>query len=397
MPQKHSPHMLSAFPAYSSGFLDDTHLVLGGGGGAARTGILNKLRVYSVGSDRNLNLVDELELARGEDAPMSMATSPEDGTLACGVNSPMEQMAKGENENCRVYAFKDQKLALVRSHGTLNSGDAEDYQKVTVLSPDATLLAVAGTNSFQLLAYPALTPLAGAITTEKEIYDATFSKTTLVVATTANLLVYALPTPETKPSPSKNKKKGKQKVAVLSELELLQTLAPPVGLSRISATTFRAARFHPANSDILYTISNTVPARSRTRKPAPTQAYICKWNTTSWTSDKVKKVCDKSITCFRTSPDGKLLAYGDQGLSVGLLDSMSLSPLATILKAHDQFASTTLAFNQTATLLVSASADNSVRVISVPESIAKSSWSVVLFIILALFMAILAFAAQQYT
>jgi prolactin regulatory element-binding protein len=63
----------------------------------------------------------------------------------------------------------------------------------------------------------------------------------LVVATTDNLLVYALPA-ATKPSPSKNKKKGKQKAAVLPELELLRTVDPPATVSVSTRSTFRAAR-----------------------------------------------------------------------------------------------------------------------------------------------------------
>lgn len=39
----HAHHALPAFPVYSSAFLSSTQLVLGGGGGAARSGIKNKL------------------------------------------------------------------------------------------------------------------------------------------------------------------------------------------------------------------------------------------------------------------------------------------------------------------------------------------------------------------
>ena len=71
----------------------------------------------------------------------------------------------------------------------------ERLKKVTVLSPDGKTLAVAGTNSvcgngsqfvsflnklqLQLLSYPSLAPVAPAVNTDKEIYDATFSKNTV--------------------------------------------------------------------------------------------------------------------------------------------------------------------------------------------------------------------------
>jgi WD40 repeat protein len=52
----------------------------------------------------------------------------------------------------------------------------------------------------------------------------------------------------------------------------------------------------------------------------------------------------------------------------GMQSSHSLQPLLTILKAHE-FPPTTLRFSPTSNLLVSGSADNSVRVISVPADL----------------------------
>ena len=43
MRAKHTKHDLPAFPVYSSAFLSDTELVIGGGGGQAKTGIKNRL------------------------------------------------------------------------------------------------------------------------------------------------------------------------------------------------------------------------------------------------------------------------------------------------------------------------------------------------------------------
>lgn len=43
MRPRHTPHILSSFPIYSCAFLSGNRFVLGGGGGASRTGIKNKL------------------------------------------------------------------------------------------------------------------------------------------------------------------------------------------------------------------------------------------------------------------------------------------------------------------------------------------------------------------
>jgi prolactin regulatory element-binding protein len=92
----HTPHPLSSFPVYSCAFLSANKFVLGGGGGASRSGIKNKLvcisavwdifaqvascrlqRLYAVNEDRAIQLKDEFELEKGEDAPMSMAAHAE--------------------------------------------------------------------------------------------------------------------------------------------------------------------------------------------------------------------------------------------------------------------------------------------------------------------------------
>lgn len=43
MRTQHTLHSLPAFPVYSAGFLSETRLVVGGGGGTGRSGIRNKL------------------------------------------------------------------------------------------------------------------------------------------------------------------------------------------------------------------------------------------------------------------------------------------------------------------------------------------------------------------
>lgn len=93
MRANHTSHALASFPVYSLGFVGDDKVVLGGGGGAGRSGIKNKLvgfrasrvslsspirnlfqRLYDI-SAKNLELLDELELDPDEDAPMTMAVN----------------------------------------------------------------------------------------------------------------------------------------------------------------------------------------------------------------------------------------------------------------------------------------------------------------------------------
>ncbi|KAF5322709.1 hypothetical protein D9619_000869 [Psilocybe cf. subviscida] len=397
MRPKHTQHTLPTFPVYSSAFLSATQLVLGGGGGASKTGIKNKIRLYEVSDDRNIELKNEFELEKGEDAPMSIAAHTKNSHIICGINSSLEQIEKGENLNCRAFGVRESKIQLLGTKGTLTVGDTDDFQKVTVLSPDGALLVAAGSHDLNLLSYPSLQPVAEPIHTEKEIYDATFSDNTLVVATTHQLLVYSLPeASEAEPnstSSSKKNKKTTQKVnGTRQSLNLVQTLNLPSTTGE--GSTFRAARYHPLDHRVLYTIVNTSPPRSRKSKTTSRQAFVLKWNTVTWTLEKMRKIGDRGVTCFDISVDGRFLGFGSSDLAIGMLDSKTLSPLMTILKAHE-FPSTTIRFNSSTTLLVSGSADNSVRVISIPSNVGGSSWSIII-LVLTILILLLAVAVNQY-
>ncbi|KZP24521.1 WD40 repeat-like protein [Athelia psychrophila] len=394
MRAQHTAHSLPAFPVYSAAFLSNNELILGGGGGASRSGIKNKLRFYRVTDARTIDLVDEHELEKGEDAPMSMAAYPNSRQFVCGINSTEDKLASGQNENCRVFAATEDKLELVQTRGTLTvAAETDDYQKVTALSPAGNLLAVAGSRDLSLLVYPSLAPAGAAIRTEHEIYDATFSATDLVVVTTRNLLVYALPVSE----------KANETTVNAPPLKLRQTVNIPELPGRIAGGSFRATRFHPQVATTAYSIINTNPPRTR-QKSSSKPSFVVMWNITpgskdeseaTWEISKIKKVGDKSITCFDISSDGRFLAFGSSDYTIGMLDATTLAPLVTILKAHE-FPPTTLRFNPSATLLVSGSADNSIRIIGVPTGLGgEYSWTTLFIMLLTLLVIMFAIAYQM--
>ncbi|OBZ76124.1 Guanine nucleotide-exchange factor SEC12 [Grifola frondosa] len=354
MRTKHISHSLPAFPIYSCAFTSPNELILGGGGGQSRSGIKNKLRLYRIDSDKTFELLDELELEKGEDAPMSMAAHP-------------------QIKNMHVVV-KENKMSLLRTQGTLAlKGSEDDFQKVTVFSPDGSFLAVGGTHDVCLLSYPSLSIAATPIQLKKgEVYDASFSTTTLVVATTVNLLVYTLPA--TRSTAGSEKVVGKQKEYPITSLELIRTVERPTLPGKDAGSSFRAARYNPKDEKVLYTIMNTVPPRTRTKSS--------------------QDVGDRGLTCFDVSPNGKLLAFGSSDYTVGILDAQTLAPLLTILKAHE-LPPTTLRFNPSSNLLVSGSADNTIRVVAVPTSLGESSWSSWIFIVVALLIILFAILAKQ--
>lgn len=163
-----------------------------------------------------------------------------------------------------------------------------------------------------VLRYPSLDPVAAPMHLPKgEIYDATFSETSvstpsakktlphltmphmqLVVATTVSLLVYSLPPKSTEGEKSTGKQKNK-----LPELELKSTIDRPTLPGSDAGSSFRSARFHPTEPNVLYTVVNTV-APKKAKKNAPKRAYICKWDSDTWKLKKFRKVSDRALTCF---------------------------------------------------------------------------------------------------
>ncbi|KAH8830698.1 WD40 repeat-like protein [Flagelloscypha sp. PMI_526] len=385
MRAKHTLHQFSGFPAYASGFTGPNTLVLGGGGGNSKTGIKNQIRLYNINdASHAIELLDTVQLAPGEDAPMSLATAVSEPhpTIVCGVNSPEEDMLRGQNENCRVFSVLENKLALLSTRSTLPGGpdSADDYQKVTTLSTDSSMVAVAGNNTLSVLSYPALLPLAAPIVTDQEIWDASFSPDSLLITTDSKLLVYALP-------------ESSSQLQTSEPLSLVETIPPPAS---DSGSVFRAAKYHPSDPEVLYSITNTVPNRNSREKRPQRRGFAQKWSRSGgkWKVDKVRKISDKGVTTVDISPNGKYLAFGASDLKIGLLDLSTLSPVLTILDAH-QLPPTTLTFNSTGTLLVSGSADHSIRIIAVPERVGGYSWGLLLLILLTLLVLLLALVAQR--
>ncbi|KIY72947.1 WD40 repeat-like protein [Cylindrobasidium torrendii FP15055 ss-10] len=382
---QHSGHSFSSFPVYSSDFISDNELVLGGGGGASRSGIKNRLKLVRVSTNRSIEEVSEYELEAGEDAPMSIAANRKDRSLASGINSTDERVKQGDNENCRVFNLVDNKFTFITKTGTLNNSE-EEFQKVTVLSNDGSILAAAGPYTLDLLSYPLLAPLAPTIKTEKEIYDAAFDGDTLVVVTTGSLLVYEL----SKPSTISQYKKGKQKPPTCT-VTLRHTVNLPESIPNGS---FRAGKFHPTDNGTFYAAINTAPIRSKKSKSMPRQAFVSKWDTKTWTVEKSRKIGDRALTCFTVSPNGRWLGFGSSDLAIGLLEANTLALSASVLNSHE-FPPTTIAFNPTSELFVSGSADNSIRVVSVPTGTESYAWSIIVLILITLLVLLLALYVQS--
>jgi len=196
-----------------------------------------------------------------------------------------------------------------------------------------------------------------------------------VLLTTHNFRIYALGSPQNGIS-----------------LELKKTIDIPDVMKAMGNCTFRAVRFHPSER-YLFTVLNGVATRSNKSRNPSRQSFICRWDTETWIVDRQRKVGDRGVTCFDISPDGRFLAFGSSDLSIGILDATTLIPIVTILKAHE-FPPTTIRFNPTSTLLVTGSADNSIRIVNVPQHPGSPAWG--LMILFAIIVVLLGLGLHKY-
>ncbi|GHJ86835.1 hypothetical protein NliqN6_3237 [Naganishia liquefaciens] len=425
----HHAHPTPGFPVFCIAFTDDTHLLLGGGGGASRTGILNKLKLYAVDkTGEKFEALKEHVFEKGADSPNTLAVDVSRKQAIVGVNQPVDsiQHAPEEgNRHCRLLDYSGDEFKQVAAVQTITEpwSDNYPYQKHTSLNPRATLVAIATTNydaslsRISILSHPDLCIVVRDLAadvggTGAEVVDLDWSADgTLFAVTTPNGVdVYSVDA-STEKDP---------------RVTFEQTIPAP-GLDA-NPVVFRAARFaraattSPESSSprpqTLHCILNARPqAKPRTRKPgakrpppAQERAYAVNLSLVRdadegkqhdvrrrkglgvWDIVARRDIGGRPVTAMQISGDGKLLAYASSDLSIGIFDARTLTPLLKILHAHS-FPTTALAFNPSGTLLASSSADNTVRLVVVPESFGSSSM-MVLSLVVALLLVLIALYIQ---
>ncbi|KAK4050004.1 hypothetical protein OIV83_003828 [Microbotryomycetes sp. JL201] len=369
-----------AFPVYAIGFTDDKTIVLAGGGGSSRTGVKNRLSMYSIETaQRTFTLEYEHELSKDEDAPMTIAILPQAKAIVAGINSSTATLKQGKNENLRVFSYDGTAIKFENAKQTLKSADEDQYQKVTAFSRTSpTLLAIGSTDSqMSLHKFPELTDVYPSIEYEgKELFDLDFDDTGDLLIGTSSDKLCAWPT----------------KAPIEGQpLETVQVIERPVLKASLNCT-FRAAKFgRGPTKSLIYTIVNAAPA-VRTRKPAAgdKKSFVSMWDTKTWKLVKTRTVSQKPVT----ADDGSLLAYGSSDLSVGILDATTLRPIMTVLHAHE-FPVTAIKFNPAGTLVVSGSADNTVRIIEVPPKDQRAGRGALTTLLLTILVLILAVYIQS--
>ncbi|KAJ9628574.1 hypothetical protein H2203_002475 [Taxawa tesnikishii (nom. ined.)] len=97
------PIFAAEFDPYNRGYL-----VVGGGGGAGRSGVPNKITVLDCSKRSSLEVAAEANLSRDEDSVTSVANlASRDGLITlAGINSSVEDQKAGKNEHLRAFDVK---------------------------------------------------------------------------------------------------------------------------------------------------------------------------------------------------------------------------------------------------------------------------------------------------
>ena len=146
-----SAELRLSYPLYAVDFdpQDANRLVVGGGGGAARSGVGNKASVLDAAHADSLQIESEIELSRDEDSINTVAVGPRtrDSVLFyAGVNSAESDLKKGKNEHFRVFsadlpssktkagAAGSAKITEISRTALFSTTDTEAYQRLLRIS-----------------------------------------------------------------------------------------------------------------------------------------------------------------------------------------------------------------------------------------------------------------------
>ncbi|KAH9221822.1 hypothetical protein DL95DRAFT_518970 [Leptodontidium sp. 2 PMI_412] len=126
-----------SYPLYAVDFdpLDSTRLLVGGGGGAGRTGVGNKITLLDTSNPNDLQELRDIELSKDEDSVTSLAVGvDQDGSplVFAGVNSSPADVEKGKNLHFRV--FRTDASATAKGKAVAQKATAD---KITEISRSA--------------------------------------------------------------------------------------------------------------------------------------------------------------------------------------------------------------------------------------------------------------------
>lgn len=329
------------YPAYGARFLNDNVLLVAGGGGEGNNGIPNKLTALQVSFDKRkvIKRFRELTLNENDDSPTTLDAANNIILMGCNENSEKIK-ATGENLHLRKYVFENEHLKFVASIDMDHSSKFEDYTKLTYMSQDGSVAAIASSKVPTVIRImnPNLLTETYEIETGNDVKDLHFSPDGKVLSYITS-----------------------------STLEVISIVT---GRFIVRKTDFDKSW---ALSKIKFIGEDTVLIAAALKKG--TGIVLSKVNLKSGTTSvlKTRLVTTKlrGVTSMDVDPTGQLAAISGNDNSIVLVRLKNLT-VAKFFKQVHSFAITKVAFSPNGKILASVSAANTIHVILVPDKLATS-------------------------
>jgi len=329
------------FPLYQAMMISPRHLLVGGGGGAAKTGVFNGFEIFEISHNGEHCIAESVKkFSTGDFSVMNSATSTHDPSSQTTI------IAAGHNEKCQLYncqlareIVSNSDTGAPRENGVINrkaSNKSESeskitfqvtplksvqtdfntpdpYQKVVRISYDGKFLISGGEDGIlRVWSFPELNPIHEIEAHEKEIDDIEFSPDNTKAASISkdgHALVWDL-------------KKGKKHAEMgWDPPNKIKYLYKRIRFGRIEG---ESKRFK------VFTIVNPVGAS----KPP---SYLQRWDPKSYTIEQAIPI-EGSLSALATSDNGNFVATGSMfDGTVEIYTAFNLVKLKRVERSHSTF------------------------------------------------------------
>ncbi|KAL2710274.1 putative guanine nucleotide-exchange factor SED4 [Kluyveromyces marxianus] len=350
------------YPIYGAKFLNDSTLLVAGGGGEGNNGIPNKISALKIDFTKKkiVKRFRELSLDDKDDSPTTLDCS--NNVILVGCNEGSEKIKSGQgNNHLRKYVYHNEHLKFVASIDLDGSTKPEDYTKLTCISSDASVAAIASSKvpTIIRIVNPANLRETYEVETGNDVKDLHFSPDGKVLSyiTASTLEVMSVVTGNfivRKTDFDSNWTMSKIRFIDQDNVIIAATLTKGTGIVLIK-----------------------VSLKSGVAKVVKSKLITNKF---------------KGATSLDVDPSGRLVAIAGNENSVVVVTLRNLRVVKFMKQVHS-FAITRLVFSPDSKLLASVSAANTVHILKIPPTLATSQSlmeSTMVFFTNAIIMAIVA-------
>ncbi|XP_066930827.1 guanine nucleotide-exchange factor SEC12-like [Clytia hemisphaerica] len=309
----------NTFPLYAIHAINPNYFVCAGGGGAAKTGVNNAIKLYHLkrrGNTFEAECICDLDTERR--AIMNLDLSPQRDVIAVGMDHFCQLYRidyKKENDVEKVNLKALKKVVTVPEPKDEHDEDGE-YQKCVRFTPDNQHLITGGSNGYcRVFKYPTLEQRFDikAHTTELDEIDVhPNSKLFVSVSKDASAGLWGV-------------NDGKKQLELSFAIDKKDD----------DFYRFRNCRFSEnKDSKTIYLYTTHIP-----RKYSRTKADSClvKWNTQKWIPERTEFIKTHIPSSLNVSKNGAFLGVGTAEGSILLYISWNMRHMRTIDNIHDSF------------------------------------------------------------